>query len=779
VANAVYRNDGQPEPIPGSPPPIWAPLAVAVDNVKAKRGLSISLTPWTGAAALSGGELPHTGIAALDLDNDRDLDVILAIEGAPPIAILNDRLGQFRDAELKGLTSPAPSSGLLVTDFDADGRPDLVAACAEGRVLAWRNTTEMTPAAATKLSFEPWPIDATRWPSAQAVDLDLDGRPDLLGLPATPRKPGDVILPSWARNEGKRFSTKTLSLGLQSPGLDGLTTADLVGDPLPDILVIRPGEAPAVARNPGNGNHWLAFQLGGRWQTPKVTMRTNSHAIGTRVLVEGQGIHVSYDHTTPDSGLGQSIAPFVLGLGRREKADLVHLLWPEGVLQCELNVTGDQKLVLAENNRKTSSCPVLFTWNGQRFICIGDFLGGGGLGYLIAPGVYSQPDRDEAVAIAGDQLRAVDGVFRLSITEPMDEIAYLDHVRLEVVDRPPGVSSTPDERFAPAGPRPTGELLAWKQAIEPVRATDLEGRDTTETLRHWDRRTVDTFRKRVGWIGYAEEHGVVLDFGDRLERFSPTDPLVLCLAGWVEYPYSQTNYAAATAGVALKPPSLERRRDDGTWEAIELHAGYPAGLPRLMTLDLTGKLAGPRCVLRIKTNMECYYDQAFIAVRDRAAEASLRVATLPVARAVLGYRGYTREVSPDGRQPLIYDYDYVDPAPLARFAGKLTRFGDVAPLLRSDDDRLCLVGPGDEVRTEFDATALPPLPPGWTRSYVLRSFGYCKDADPFTAASDTVGPLPWRGMPLFPFGNDVRRPCDSEYVSYLREYQTRPAGGGE
>jgi len=588
-----------------------------------------------------------------------------------------------------------------------------------------------------------------------------------------------VVLPAWARNEGKRLAVQTLSLRLEQPGLDGLAAFDLVGDPLPDILVIRPGEAPALGQNLGNGQHWLALQLGGHWRVKPQLMRTNSHAIGTRVILEGQGMHVTYDHTTPDSGLGQSIAPVVLGVGTRDHIDLVHLRWPDGVIQCELNVAANQTRTLAENNRKEGSCPVLFTWNGHRFVCIGDFLGGGGLGYLVAPGVYSQPDRDEAVAIGGDQLRAAGGVFRLAITEPMDEIAYLDHVRLEVVDRPPGVSSTPDERFAPAGLRPTGKLLAWKEAIEPVRATDLENRDMTETLRHWDRRTVDTFRKREGWIGYAAEHGIILDFGDRLGRFSPDDRLVLCLAGWVEYPYSQTNYAAATAGVALLPPSLERRRDDGSWEVIEPHAGYPAGLPRLMTLDLTGKLAGPRCVLRIKTNMECYYDQAFIAVRDRAAEASLHVAALPVARAVLGYRGYTREVSPDGRPPLIYDYDYVDPAPLARFAGKLTRFGDVAPLLRSDDDRLCVVGPGDEVRLEFDATAVPPLPRGWTRSYVLRSFGYCKDADPFTATSDTVGPLPWRGMPPFPFGDDVKRPADPVQGAYLREYQTRSAGGGD
>jgi hypothetical protein len=110
-------------------------------------------------------------------------------------------------------------------------------------------------------------------------------------------------------------------------------------------------------------------------------------------------------------------------------------------------------------------------------------------------------------------------------------------------------------------------------------------------------------------------------------------------------------------------------------------------------------------------------------------------------------------------------------------AGTLTRFGDVSPLLQADDDRLCLVGPGDEVRIEFDAVKLPKLAEGWTRSYVLRSVGYCKDADPFTAESDTVGPLPWKAMPAFPFQGDVKRPEDSSYRDYLREYQTRSAGG--
>ena len=91
---------------------------------------------------------------------------------------------------------------------------------------------------------------------------------------------------------------------------------------------------------------------------------------------------------------------------------------------------------------------------------------------------------------------------------------------------------------------------------------------------------------------------------------------------------------------------------------------------------------------------------------------------------------------------MLYDYDNVVPMPLARMSGYLTRYGQVAPLLQADDDRLCLVGPGDEVRVDFDGTSVPGLALGWTRCYVLRTVGYCKDADLFTATGDTVGPLP-------------------------------------
>lgn len=773
TACLAFRNDGVPPAVENVTAQNQAPLAVAPAENKVVGGLSIVFTPWLGAEvdALLGSAQRHTGVVAADFDGDRDLDLIVFVDTAAPRFVENDRLGRFRARELTDLDPRGPVNGGLVVDLNKDGRPDLVMVLPEGRMTAWLNAPLKSESGPPGFTFESWPTDARLWTTALAADVDLDSWTDLLGLPAR----SEQVAPAaqWARNEGGRLAVLNLPTGPDDPAAPiGLDWCDLSGDALPDLLIMRDGVGPVLAENRGNGNHWLGLELTGRWKFGFDFMRTNPHGIGTRVALEGAGLSIPWTVGSSGGMLGQSVGPQVFGLGQSGSAPLLRLRWPDGVMQAELNVSADQVLSLAENNRKTGSCPVLFTFDGRRYVCLGDFLGGGGLGYLVAPGVYGEPDRDEAMSISADQLRAVDGVFKLRVTEPMDEVAYLDRMILEVVDRPADVSVAPDERFAPGGNRPTGALHAWRDQIEPVRATTLAGDDVTDTLRWFDRQTVDGFRRLRGWIGYAEEHGIVLDFGDRLSKFGPDDRLVLGLAGWVEYPYSQTNYGAATAGVELRPPVLERQRADGSWEVIEADPGYPAGLPRLTMLELTGKLSGSRCVLQLRTNMECYYDQAFIAVVD--SQAGVRTTRKNVLHATLGYRGYTREVSPDGRLPLLYDYDYVDPAPLERLEGKLTRYGEVTPLLLEDDDQLCVLGPGDEVELIFDATDLPELPEGWARSYVLRAVGYCKDADPFTAGSDVVGPLPWRGMPReYPFGKEGERPLDPAYEEYLRTYQTR------
>jgi len=92
--------------------------------------------------------------------------------------------------------------------------------------------------------------------------------------------------------------------------------------------------------------------------------------------------------------------------------------------------------------RKISSCPVLFSWNGTRFEFITDFAGVGGLGYYVAPGEYASTQPLDYVKIESQQLCPRDGSYELRITEPMEETAYVDQLELLplTILRQPGVS---------------------------------------------------------------------------------------------------------------------------------------------------------------------------------------------------------------------------------------------------------------------------------------------------------------------------------------------------
>jgi hypothetical protein len=80
------------------------------------------------------------------------------------------------------------------------------------------------------------------------------------------------------------------------------------------------------------------------------------------------------------------------GLGPYAKVDWLRVIWPDGVLQAELEVPGEQVLGLRELQRKTSSCPHLFAWDGQRYAFVADF--GGWAGWDLSGG-KAPPDATE------------------------------------------------------------------------------------------------------------------------------------------------------------------------------------------------------------------------------------------------------------------------------------------------------------------------------------------------------------------------------------------------
>ena len=132
--------------------------------------------------------------------------------------------------------------------------------------------------------------------------------------------------------------------------------------------------------------------------------------------------------------------------------------------------------------------------------------------------------------------------------------------------------------------------------------------------------------------------------------------------------------------------------------------------------------------------------------------ATPRITDLEAETAELGFLGYPSLTSPDGLYPSIYDYQQLNHTETWRDqSGLATRYGDTRELLAKEDDHLVVMAHGDELQLRFDAESLPELPSGWRRDLVLYSVGYAKDLDLHSARPDTVGPLPYRQMPSYPY----------------------------
>jgi len=544
--------------------------------------------------------------------------------------------------------------------------------------------------------------------------------------------------------------------------------ADLNGDGKCDILVAEMGQQPAWIENVTPGGHFVALDLQGvRPRDSKA--RSNASAIGAKVEIRSGTIIQQHVVGVPSGPCAMPPLRIHAGLGANTRVDWLRIVWPDSVVQSELDVPADRLTRIEEIPRKTASCPHLFVWNGSRFEFVADFGGMGGLGYRTGHATFAAPDPTEYLPIP--RLEPLGGEYVLQVVEPLEEVVYFDEAKLMAVDHPEGTEVYPNEMAAVNAPAPPPELFCIGGAIEPVRAMDHRGVDVSEELRRVDRRYAGATELDPRFIGYAKDHFVDLDFGDRLSGISPRDRLVLLLQGWVEYSYSATNFAASQAGLRLKAPSVFARRG-GRWVELFHEAGYPAGLQHTMTLDVTGKVLPSDRTLRIATNMDLYWDRIFLAAHR--PDGRLKVKEVAACGADLHFLGYPREYSPDGRQPNLLDYANLDRAvPWKVMAGHYTRFGEVGELLREADDRFVILGHGEELTLRFAAGAFGPVAPGLRRSFLLKTDSYCKDMDLYTAHGDTVEPLPFHAMTSYPYGPEQRYPDNDKARAYRREYNTR------
>jgi Flp pilus assembly protein TadD len=723
-----------------------------------------TFTDWTQQAGLEGTAATSAAILS-DLNNDRAVDLLVAGKNSAPTFFANRREGAFGSLPLFSENLPATLS-VTTLDFNKDGWMDvLLAHAGEPGVTLWRNVDGK--------SFERVPLPMTgvlRATAAIPIDFDDDGWIDIAALVETRRGPELRVL----RNLGPGgFADVSAQLKLNDLHLhlpQSLLADDVNRTGASDLIVTQDdGSIVLLANVGGNRNHSLHILLHGG--------ADNKSGIGTKIQVFANGLWQKWE----DSGQPEILA----GLGGAEKADLVRLLWPTGVPQDEIDVASSSMVPITETDRRGSSCPTLFAWNGSHYNFITDVIGAAVIGHWVSPTRHNIPDADEWIKVDGNQLRERNGLFSLRFGEPMEEVNFVDQVRLVAIDHPSGTAVFPNEGFLSEPPFAKAKTIVAAAAHPLVGAWDDHDNSVLDLLSQEDVSDRDTRKyvrdfSNLPFAGFANLHSLTIDIGP----WSDQRPLRLLLHGFIEYFSASSMYSAWQAGLSPIPPYIEAQMPDGSWRKVVADMGFPAGLPRTVTVDLTGKLQPGVTRLRITTNLQIYWDQALVdneaSPKQEPDNASLATHTteLPLAHASLAFRGYPQQL--DGRTPgdLTYNYQRMSATgPFVPHTGAYTRYGDVTPLLHTVDDEFVIFGTGEDMDLEFSAATLPPLPKGWSRDYFFYANGFVKDMDFYEAKPFSVGSLPFHGMSTYPYPANEHYPTDAAHTAYQLEYNTRFESG--
>ena len=729
-------------------------------NVLWRNNGNQTFTEWTTETGLGGQG--HTSAAMLsDLNNDRAID--LAVAGQDGVTLyMNPREGFFLPTALYTKTTGLPPAvALTILDFNKDGWMDIAVthAGAPGITL-WKNIDgNHFERVALPLS------DVKRAWGITPVDVDNDGWIDLAAVVETSRGTEVRVF----RNTGKgsfEDVSERLHLGkLRMHDARSIVAVDVDGDGDSDLIVSTAAGDPLLLRNDGgNRNHSIQIVLHGN--------ADNKSAIGTKLEVFAGGIWQKWEIPGASGFLSQGAMSVLAGLGQAEHPDIVRTLWPTGVPQDEINLTAKGSFDLTETDRRGSSCPIVFAWDGSKYQFITDTIGAAVVGHWISPNARNIPDPDEWIKIDGSQLKSEKGFLSLRFGEPMEEVNFVDQVRLLAIDHPADSEVFPNERFKNDPPFPEQKTILARADHPLSGAWDNNGKDVLPLLRNHDHEYVRDFTN-LAYAGFTDTHALVLDLGD----WSESKPLRLLMTGFIEYFSASSLYSAWQAGLKPISPYIEAQLPDGTWKRIVDDMGFPAGLPRTIVTDLTGRMPRGTKRIRITTNLQIYWDQILVSNEDDHAEL-LKETEVSLASASLAFRGYPRQVNGKTPGDLTYSYDQASAAgPFSRERGSYTHYGDVTPLVTALDNQFVIFGSGEDIDLEFRESNLPALPKGWKRDYFFYANGYVKDMDYYEAMPFTVAFMPFHGMSSYPYSSREHFPDDDESLRYQLFWNDRFESG--
>jgi len=699
--------------------------------VSAKNGLTLWINRddftfgnATAYSALPPADLGIQQMIAVDWNRNVSIDVVCLSENGAGV-LENVLHSQFRwqpftddVAQFKGATSMA------LIDADSNFSWDLVLGGAKS--VDYVRTTN-PDSGVTHIVGQRSIADA---PHCKVLewDYDNDGLRDVLIL-----RPGIDLQNYRGGPDGQFTRQESMSIGF-----DGDFTAvdieDVDGDGDLDIVALKKAGIAFLVNEGGNTHKSLRLPI--RAEDAKEAQRPNE-----RVNILGIGSLVELK-------AGPSYVPQVVtrqwthfGLGQRQQADALRVLWTNGVPENFIEPRPGQTIGMQQKLK--GSCPYLYAWDGKKMAFFTDCLWAAPVGLQFAEGVVA-PTRDwEYLKIDGDRLQPKNDEYVLSLTEELWEIGYIDSVRLLAIDHPAEVEVFSNEKVGPAS-LSEFKVHTVNAPKTPLAAVDQRGRDVLPLIAKRDDQFLRAFDRRIKQ-GLTEPHHVELSLGD----LKNAKQIKLFLTGWMKPTDTSLNIAISQRPdlEPTQPPSIWVPDAQGDWQQASPFMGFPGGKTKTIVVDLSDVFLTNDYRIRIATTMELYWDQIFFTVDEAAAE--IHQTEMPLVAADLRYRGFSKMSPHPQFGPEHYDYSQL--APLTSWPpldGRLTAYGRVTGLVATQDNRQVTLGAGDELQLRFKVSV--DLPKGWKRDFILHNVGWDKDADLNTIYGQTVDPLPYVGMHGYP-----------------------------
>lgn len=706
---------------------------------------------------ISGAGNNNRDAAFGDFDDDGDIDFIVASENAGTILYSNQREGFFKDVTgdsgLKGTTG---SEAVAVGDYNNDGFLDLFVCSVNGTSELFRNkgngifesVKDSKEMSATLLKIKAY--------DAKFFDFDNDGFQDIIIAGESQDNNGRGLL--LYHNDGKGvFEDVSRLLPEEPKSAKQIALFDYNKDGDIDIAIAGITSGLTLLRNDGgNNNHYVTMVLVG---LRAGSAKNNHFGIGAKVEMRAGDLYQSMVVSDPN---------IHFGLGNRSKAETIRITWTNGVPQNIFAPGTDQALIEAQTLK--GSCPFLFTWDGSEYVFVKDVMWrsalGMPLGIMGENTAHAFPDAsDDYIKVPGGLLKPKDGLLSIQLTSELWETMFFDKIQLVAVDHPDSIDIFVPEQFSPP-PFPGDKEYQVSEKQLPVSASDSEGNDVLTFISEKDDKYLSDF-KPGKYQGVTEMHDLIIDPGN-----INTKNLLLFLNGWIFPTDASINVALSqSSSLNVVRPFVQVLNRKGEWETVIENLGFPMGKDKTVIADLSGKFMSSDHRIRIRTNMEIYWDYIFFS--DKIPNTPTYSTILNPVSADLHYRGFSYSFRKEGRYgPHWFDYSKVDKNKKWRdLSGNYTRYGDVLPLLTESDNKYIISNAGDETSIKFDIKSLPEIKTGWKRDFLIHSVGWVKDGDLNTAFGNTVLPLPFHGMKSYPPSANDSYPLDLQ--KYNQEYNTR------